>query len=79
MRNLIDAFVGSTHRKLKAFRNNQLGSITQIAAVAAVPMFLCAGAAIDTVRVNREQVAFTPRWIPLPWPLPPTTAPALRD
>ena len=58
MRNFIDAFVVSTHRKLKAFRSNQLGSITQIAAVAAVPMFLCAGAAIDTVRVNREQVAF---------------------
>ena len=58
MRNFIDAFVVSTHQKLKVFRNNQLGSITQIAAVAAVPMFLCAGAAIDTVRVNREQVAF---------------------
>jgi Flp pilus assembly protein TadG len=58
MRNFIDAFVVSTRQKLKAFRSNQLGSITQIAAVAAVPMFLCAGAAIDTVRVNREQVAF---------------------
>ena len=58
MRNFIDAFVVSTRQKLKAFRNNQLGSVTQIAAVAAVPMFLCAGAAIDTVRINREQVAF---------------------
>ena len=58
MRNFIDAFVVSTHQKLKAFRKSQLGSITQIAAVAVVPMFLCAGAAIDTVRINREQVAF---------------------
>ena len=58
MRNLIDAFVGSTGRKLKAFRSNHLGSVTQITAVAALPMMLAAGAAIDTVRINREQVAF---------------------
>ena len=58
MRNSIDAFIGSTNRKLKAFRNNCLGSVTQITAVAALPMLLCAGAAIDTVRINREQVAF---------------------
>ena len=58
MRNLIDAFVGSTGRKLKAFRNNHLGSVTQITAVAAIPMMLAAGAAVDTVRINREQVAF---------------------
>ena len=41
MRNSIDAFIGSTSRKLKAFRNNCLGSVTQITAVAALPMFLC--------------------------------------
>ncbi|MEQ1520038.1 MAG: pilus assembly protein TadG-related protein [Aestuariivirga sp.] len=58
MRNLIDAFVGSTGRKLKAFRSNYLGSVTQITAVAAIPMMLAAGAAVDTVRINREQVAF---------------------
>ena len=58
MRTSIDAFIGSTSRKLKAFRNNCLGSITQITAVAAIPMFLCAGAAVDTIRINREQVAF---------------------
>ncbi len=58
MRNFIGAFIGSTGRNLKAFRNDCLGSIAHIAAVAAVPMFLCAGAAIDTVRINREQVAF---------------------
>lgn len=58
MRNTINAFVGSTSRKLKAFRNDCLGSVTQITAVAAIPMFLCVGAAIDTIRINREQVAF---------------------
>lgn len=58
MRNSIDAFVVSARKRLKAFRQNQLGSVTQITALAAIPMFLCAGAAIDTVRINREQVAF---------------------
>lgn len=58
MRSSIDAFMGSTNRKLKAFRNDYLGSVTQITAVAALPMFLAAGAAIDTLRINREQVAF---------------------
>ncbi len=58
MRTSIDAFKVSTRRKLKAFRNDCLGSITQITAVAAIPMFLCVGAGIDTVRINREQVAF---------------------
>jgi Flp pilus assembly protein TadG len=58
MRNSIDAFVVSTRQKLKAFRNNKLGSVTQITALAALPMFLAAGAAIDTIRINREQVAF---------------------
>jgi hypothetical protein len=58
MRNVFDAFSVSTRRKLKAFRNECLGSVTQITAVAALPMMLAAGAAIDTVRINREQVAF---------------------
>ncbi len=58
MRNFIDAFAVSTRRKLKAFRYDKLGSVTQITAVAALPMFLAAGAAIDTIRINREQVAF---------------------
>ncbi len=58
MGNFIDAFIVSTHRKLKAFRKNQLGFVTQITALAALPMFLCAGAAIDTIRIYCEQVAF---------------------
>ena len=58
MRNSMDAFVVSARKKLKAFRENHLGSVTQITAVAALPMLLAAGAAIDTVRINREQVAF---------------------
>jgi Flp pilus assembly protein TadG len=58
MRNFIYAFTVSTSRKLKAFRNDYLGSVTHITAVAAIPMMLAAGAAIDMVRVNRQQVAF---------------------
>jgi hypothetical protein len=58
MRSSINAFMGSTNRTLKAFRSNCLGSVTHIAAIAALPMMLAAGAAIDTVRINREQVAF---------------------
>ncbi len=58
MRNSMGAFVVSTRKKLQAFRDNHLGSVTQITAVAALPMLLAAGAAIDTVRINREQVAF---------------------
>ena len=58
MTDLINDFAISTRRKLKAFRKDCLGSITYITAVAAIPMMLAAGAAIDTVRINREQVAF---------------------
>ena len=58
MRNFIDAFTVSTNRKLKAFRKNSMGNISQITAAAAIPMMIAAGAAIDTVRINREQVAF---------------------
>ena len=58
MRNFIDASVGSTCQKLKAFCNNQLGSISQISAVAIIPMFLCAGAAIDLARINEASVDF---------------------
>ena len=53
-----DAFTVSTCQKLKAFCNNQLGSISQIAAVAIVPMFLCAGAAIDLARINEASMDF---------------------
>ena len=58
MRSLINASVVSTYLKLKAFFNNQLGSVSQIAAVAIVPMFLCAGAAIDLARINEATVDF---------------------
>ena len=58
MRNSIDAFAVSTRQKLKAFRKNQSGFSHPNNAVAALPMLLAAGAAIDTVRINREQVAF---------------------
>ena len=48
----------SARERFKALRKDHRGSITTFAAAAAVPMFLCAGAAIDTVRISREQVAF---------------------
>ena len=40
MRSFINASVVSTRLKLKAFCNNHLGSVSQIVAVAIVPMFL---------------------------------------
>ena len=48
----------SARKSVKAFRKDHRGSVTTIAAVASLPMLLAAGAAIDTVRINREQVAF---------------------
>ena len=59
MRNSINALNVLTRRKLKAFCKSTKGSISTLAAAASLPMLLCAGAAIDTVRINREQVAFT--------------------
>lgn len=50
--------LSSVRKNFKAFRKDHRGSITTIAAVSALPMMLCAGAAIDTIRVSREQVAF---------------------
>ena len=58
MLNRVNAFAVSTLRKLKALHKNQLGSIAQIAAVAAVPMLLSVGAAIDFIRVNYTQTEF---------------------
>ncbi len=54
----IDAFVISTRRMLKAFRDNQLGTTSSILAIAAIPMFLGAGAAIDMARVNEASTHF---------------------
>jgi len=48
----------SARENFKAFRKDHRGSITTIAAIASLPMVLCVGAAIDTIRVSREQVAF---------------------
>jgi hypothetical protein len=48
----VEAFIVSTRQKLKTFRKNQLGPVTQITALAAPPMFFATGAAIDTVRIS---------------------------
>lgn len=48
----------SARGSFSAFRKDPRGSITTMTACAAIPMFLCAGAAIDTIRISREQIAF---------------------
>lgn len=58
MRKFIDAFTISTRRMLKAFRDNQLGTTSSVLALAAIPMFLGAGAAIDMARVNEASTHF---------------------
>jgi Flp pilus assembly protein TadG len=58
MRGCIGAFAISTRRMLKAFLNNQLGNATIIFAIAAIPVFLGAGAAIDMARVNEASTHF---------------------
>ena len=52
MKKSVEAFIVLTRQKLKTFRKNQLGSVTPITALAALPMFFAAGAAIDTVRIS---------------------------
>lgn len=58
MRNFIHAFVVSTRQKLKAFCNNQLGSVTQMAGITALPMLLAVGSAVDFMHVNDAQTKF---------------------
>jgi Flp pilus assembly protein TadG len=48
----------SARKNFRAFRKDHRGSLTTITAVAALPMLLAVGAAIDTIRIGREQVAF---------------------
>ena len=57
MRNFTHVLI-SARKNFKIFRKDRRGSITTNSAVAALPMMLCAGAAIDTIRISREQVAF---------------------
>ena len=57
MRSVTNVLV-STGKKFKAFRKDYRGSISTITAAAAIPMMIATGAAIDTIRINREQVAF---------------------
>lgn len=52
MRNYFDGLAESTRAKLKAFRKDRRGSIAQMAAVSAIPMLICVGVAVDTVRVS---------------------------
>jgi Flp pilus assembly protein TadG len=58
MRSCIGTFAFSIGRMLKAFRDNQTGNTSIIFALAAIPMFLGAGAAIDMARVNEASTHF---------------------
>jgi Flp pilus assembly protein TadG len=53
---------GATPNSVKGafsrFLKDQSGSVTQILGLAAIPMFLAAGAAVDTARINREHASF---------------------
>ena len=48
----------SKFRRFKSFLKNDAGSITQMLGLSALPLFAALGAAVDTVRINREQTAF---------------------
>lgn len=48
----------SKFRRFKSFLKNDAGSITQMLGLSAIPLFAALGAAVDTVRLNREQTAF---------------------
>ncbi len=58
MRKYVEVLKKSARAKLKAFRKDQSGTIMQMAAFTVVPMLLCAGAAIDTVRVSYTHQKF---------------------
>ena len=48
----------SKFRRFTSFLKNDAGSITQMLGLSALPLFAALGAAVDTVRINREQTAF---------------------
>ncbi len=58
MQKTVKAFMSSARAMLKLFRKDQMGNITMMLGLSAVPMLLAAGAGIDMVRINREQAAF---------------------
>jgi Flp pilus assembly protein TadG len=45
-------------KKLKRLFKDEAANVTVMTGLAIIPMFLAAGAAIDTVRINREQATF---------------------
>jgi Flp pilus assembly protein TadG len=58
MQRTVKAVVGSAKKAFRAFRQDQMGSIAQMTALSIIPMFFATGAAIDTVRITREQASF---------------------
>ncbi len=58
MKNYAKSIVSSTIRKLKSFHRNEAGNIAMLMGLSALPLFMAAGAAIDMVRITREQASF---------------------
>ncbi len=50
--------LSSLSRVFKRFLRNDSANVTIMAGLAVIPMFLAAGAAVDMVRINREQATF---------------------
>jgi Flp pilus assembly protein TadG len=58
MKNYAKSIVSSTIKKLKSFHRNETGNIAMLMGMSALPLFMAAGAAIDMVRITREQASF---------------------
>ncbi len=58
MQKYVRALAKNVGAKLKAFRKDQLGSITQMAGYSMLPIFLCAGVGMDMTRVNYTHQKF---------------------
>jgi Flp pilus assembly protein TadG len=58
MKKFASSFASSTIQKLKGFHRDEAGNIAMLMGAAAIPLMLCAGAAIDMVRITREQASF---------------------
>jgi Flp pilus assembly protein TadG len=58
MKKFASSFASSTFQKLKGFHRNEAGNVAMLMAAAAIPLMMCAGAAIDMVRITREQASF---------------------
>jgi Flp pilus assembly protein TadG len=58
MKKHLSALANATKARLKAFGKDQSGSVIQMVGYSVIPIFLCAGVAIDTTRVNYTHQKF---------------------